>query len=1141
MSERPDQFNPSAPEKLVRNRIDLVKFGLPEDSILKTILEGRHREDNENIISEITEKISNISKENHYREIIAQAVFKSLNNHWAANCYTPEEFKKASTLILDVVRSKIKYDEDGEMAINQSFDADNITTSCFVLSSLANKVGNNFVGNVENLHAIIKNGVNEHWQATTIIDSIWTYDNVGIKLSSESLECIKQLVVDIRSRGLDADAELEHIFGRPYAHNTGERNEKGFVIYEPDAKFKKWMETSHDTSLVNNSLEIMSASFKFDRKPLSFIDQFNEMTRDQQVLFTVQSRQFLSKGITPQARFDTSESIAWSTCDFSKSGLAFFPNQADQEKWLEYCVNTWTYSPASIEITKAFVNEAVTTKKVSNISKKEWNIGNIKGISSEELDEIQDNVDDELGAGETITVREIKPNPELQERVHTLLRNALSIAYVKGDYNTIERINNSINGAHELVRELDRTKAASLTSNAGVDLIAGLGTNAEKVLPLTFAKSREIISSKLAEDFDLANYFFENLSAYYTEPWAGVNITKAVEHFFVASHFLAEAGKKSTVWRNEPWVAGVSLIAKSTVGKYYAKLEDKTDSVDYGGRSYNEGFTDSDPYENHPWRFTAEQARLSTTIARAIHGDASALAELGQSGFDVEKYGQLLPQINLQIATAYEQFLITISSNPRIRDDDKKALLHPQESEIKMTALVDNVRFFVARYLVQSISGDINLSPQFTELQKNIDDMLSEGFHLFASTLDLEIPLYDKLYKEFDEFRETGRRPLEVYLGRDGIYAHIGRRAQDVARRRKMGLEGRRKLRETGEIIEIHPQYTVYPSYFRDNLSHETKRQFLTQESISHDTDPFFYDTGYTGTIPEDIMRTMGFDADEIEKRIRLLSAPNANLRVKGLQENAQIEVEIIENNAKTEHSAEGLILDKVTGKIRHIARPTSPREQFNFMMIKQAISRHYWLQEQLYHEPSGNINLDSENYIIRVRQEYSKMLPQDFVHDPMEYLTRKGETSTGIVVFKMNDTTEIIAKKIELNKTGEARKEFSILISAKKAGLHTVEPVGLISEKEARKQNGGYLLTKKMEGVAGKDFNRYLIESGKFTVDQILQISQEAMKMKLETTELFRNAIGIDSAWTVKDTVIEFDEASGKVESVIPVSWQRD
>jgi len=86
-----------------------------------------------------------------------------------------------------------------------------------------------------------------------------------------------------------------------------------------------------------------------------------------------------------------------------------------------------------------------------------------------------------------------------------------------------------------------------------------------------------------------------------------------------------------------------------------------------------------------------------------------------------------------------------------------------------------------------------------------------------------------------------------------------------------------------------------------------------------------------------------------IESRIKLLSATKENRRIRGISENARAEiVNYIENNAKTEETAEGIMIDKNTGKIRHIAKPTNPEEQFYFMMIKQAITRHYWLQEQL-------------------------------------------------------------------------------------------------------------------------------------------------------------------------------------------------
>ncbi|MDO8659841.1 MAG: hypothetical protein Q7K54_04565 [Candidatus Parcubacteria bacterium] len=551
-----------------------------------------------------------------------------------------------------------------------------------------------------------------------------------------------------------------------------------------------------------------------------------------------------------------------------------------------------------------------------------------------------------------------------------------------------------------------------------------------------------------------------------------------------------------------------------------------------------------------------------------------------------------------KIEIAYQDFIAQIRSNPNIKDEDKKALLDPESLGVDMTPLLDNVRSFVARYFVGMCEGNMTklqqllnqpevFIPDFQQrnidiVQKEIDDLysrghddrseniskrkeriasieamsvnldgiLSEVFKRYIKIFEVDVPLYDKLYEEFDNLRETGRNPLEVYLGRDGIYAWIGRRTQDVARRRKLGLEGRKKQKEMGEVLEIHPKYTVYPRYFRDNINYETKRKFLEQEGISPDADPLFYDTGYTGTIPEQIMRVMDFSDKDIEQRIRLLSAPSAHRRIKGIPENARSEiVEYIEHNAKTEETAEGLIIDEKTGRIRHIAQPTNPEEQFYFMMVKQAIARHYWVQERLHHEPSGNVNLDSEHYTIRIRQEYSKLLPQEFIHDPKAFFTQHGEllkSSKGegeypdeeVVLFKMINGTEIVAKKIELRKVKEARKEFSILISAKKAGLPTAEPVGFLSGKE--ESDGSYLLMKKIEGISGRNFDKYLRDSGRFTEEKIKSILQQVAEKNKEMAELFRTTLKIDKRWRIKDTIIEFNEETGEVDNVIPIDWER-
>ena len=179
----------------------------------------------------------------------------------------------------------------------------------------------------------------------------------------------------------------------------------------------------------------------------------------------------------------------------------------------------------------------------------------------------------------------------------------------------------------------------------------------------------------------------------------------------------------------------------------------------------------------------------------------------------------------------------------------------------------------------------------------------------------------------------------------------------------------------------------------------------------------------------------MDFDDDDIERRIRLLSAQAANRRVRGISENARGDiVEHIEHNAKLEESAEGLIIDEKTGKIRHIAKPTSPQEQFYYMMIKQAIGRHYWIKEHLHHTPTEHTNLDSEHHTLRIRDTYKDILPEGFTTDPQTFLNEHGTFLKGskgegdypdeeILSFTLKNGKEVIAKRTELRKAKESKK----------------------------------------------------------------------------------------------------------------------
>ena len=708
--------------------------------------------------------------------------------------------------------------------------------------------------------------------------------------------------------------------------------------------------------------------------------------------------------------------------------------------------------------------------------------------------------------------------------------------------------NESLQGA---IEQIDLDKAAEITEHNLIRYIKFLGTETSTLFPHTYEKAFEQITAKLTTNQDIADFFVENLGYYYQEPWVAENVAKAVQEYSVAQKFVYATQSVQTIWKDEPWVADVLTKANEIVAQHKAQFpdDDWQDQDSYGYSSGNEGFSESDPYENHPWRFDSRQIHLATAVSELMSGKADT-KEIEALGLNAEELGPNLAKINAQIDVAYEKFLDGIKTNKNIKEEDKSAFLDPDSVPVRMSPLLDNVKSFIARYLVQTVEGDVTKLAGLGDVSKDIDRILQEGFKRYIKIHEVDVPLYDKLYEEFDNLRETGRYPLEVFLGRDGIYAYIGRRTQDVARRRKLGLGGRKKLKESGEIIEIHPKYTVYPRYFRDNLNYETKKQFLQQEGISPDADPLFYDTGYTGTIPEQIMRVMDFDQEDIERRIRLLSAPTVHRRVKGIPENARSEIiEYIEHNAKLEEVAEGLIVEEKTGKIRHFARPTSPEEQFYFMMVKQAVGRHYWLQEQLHHKPSGNINLDSEHYTIRIRQDYAQLLPKEFMSDPKTFFEQHGElmkSSKGegeypdeeVVLFKLTDGTEIVAKRIELRKAKEARKEFSILIAARKANLPTAEPVGFLSGKEDK--DGSYLLMKKIEGRSGRKFEKELKESGKYSEDQIKAIMLTVAEKNKQMAELFRETLKIDKRWRIKDTIIEFNEETGEVEAVIPIDWER-
>lgn len=508
-----------------------------------------------------------------------------------------------------------------------------------------------------------------------------------------------------------------------------------------------------------------------------------------------------------------------------------------------------------------------------------------------------------------------------------------------------------VNQLQPLVGQIDQRVTEIFSKNSptqnGLIYVKYLGNEIlNELLPNTCAMIREHIFANLSSDLNLADYFLESLSNFQDQPWVAENIEKAISHYSVAIKFVNVVNNEEPKWKKQPWVSSLLDKAEKIIDESPSKFK----SNDY--ESDNLGLSDSDPYLNHPWLFTGKQIRYVNALSELMIGKIDE-EKMKKLGIDVEKVLPALTEINEKITLAYDNFLKQVQMGHAINRDDEEALLNNQVDQVKMWPLINNVRSFVARYCIQMVEGDVGRLSEIGSFTKDIKKMIVEGFHKYIEVHRVDIPLYDNLYEEFDNLRETGRYPLEVYLGRDGIYAWIGRRAQDAARLSiKHALEGKKREENTGEVVAIRPKYLVYPRFFRDNINDATKRQLLEQEKISQDVDPIFYDTGYTGSIPEQIMQIMGFDPNSIEERIRLLYATYPNRRVRGTPENARDQIVLqIESNAKTEETAVGLIYDEKTGKIRPIAKPTSPREQFLFMMVKQAITRHYWLKEKLYYK----------------------------------------------------------------------------------------------------------------------------------------------------------------------------------------------
>lgn len=509
------------------------------------------------------------------------------------------------------------------------------------------------------------------------------------------------------------------------------------------------------------------------------------------------------------------------------------------------------------------------------------------------------------------------------------------------------------------VRSIDRAVASRvghtlswLDASVMRELINPDAVSLRNMFPETTENLRQWLLQNLERNSHVAHGFayvaVRNLDTYGDDPFVAACMEKAVTHYAAANKLFI----------------GTGIFFKG----YQPSVEKKARETLRGRDTL---IKEVDPYEESPLRFGPKEAQTASLIANLLAGeplpenvlhDKEGNPITNRVTYDesaLETVKPFLETVSEKIDHAYSRFLENVEKDTHLREHDKVSLLTPDKSPVRMTPLLKTVRNLVARYLVQEAHLQLpsfsNLRHHERDIVREIDDVIRVGFEKFLQVHEVDIPLYDKLYEECATRREEEEdEPLHVYLGRDGIYSFYGDRALTVAYLRTLGREERERRKESGEVPYL--EYLVYPRYYRDHSDEEALLSFLKEMEISEERNPFLIDTGLTGTIAKRIMRVLEFDEEKAEKRIRLLSTDRDDFRVEGIDEDLrEIVVTFIEGNAKEEHTAEALFRDKKTGKLRHIAMPTSATEQFHFMMVRQAITRHYWLKTMLEEQESSS------------------------------------------------------------------------------------------------------------------------------------------------------------------------------------------
>lgn len=202
-------------------------------------------------------------------------------------------------------------------------------------------------------------------------------------------------------------------------------------------------------------------------------------------------------------------------------------------------------------------------------------------------------------------------------------------------------------------------------------------------------------------------------------------------------------------------------------------------------------------------------------------------------------------------------------------------------------------------------------------------------FSLYREISDTDVPLYKNAS---DRLRKIGRDKDKIFYGRDADYFYYAIKAL------QFGQKGEVKPKKI--YINTMLKNVLEDSSGKDLELRDRIIAYLLQEKVP--ADALHIDSGFSGSVPEAVIRALDPDLneDEINERIKLLSSHRMDREeISGRDEGTIISVE---SRSKHYGTITGIVRDEKNGKLRVVYNKPDPWREIEAWVIDQAVIRHF-------------------------------------------------------------------------------------------------------------------------------------------------------------------------------------------------------